>query len=88
MPNSPGLKSRSGNLELFGSVTLGEALNAQLPVLCKEVCAFESIPTGLAFRVELLLILDDGSHSDLLCQSLACLESWLRMARSPTHFNL
>ena len=56
---------------LFGGLTFGDALGSQLPILLKEVCAFKSIPTGLAFRVA-LLILDDGSHSDLLCQALAC----------------
>ncbi len=71
MPNSPGLQSRSGNLELFGGLTLGEALSSQLSVLFKEVCTLKSIPAGLALRVALLRVLDDGSHSDLLGQSLA-----------------
>src|SRR5262252_3008893 len=88
VPEAPGLQGGARHLELFGSLTLGDALHAQLPVLCKEVCAFESIPTGVAFRVKLLLLLDDGSHSDLLCQSLACLWGWLRMVRSPLRFNL
>ena len=72
MPDAPGLQGGSRHLERFGSLTLGEALSSQLPVLFKEVRAFESIPTGLAFRVALLLVLDDSSHSDLLCQFLAC----------------
>jgi hypothetical protein len=67
VPYTPGLQSGSRHLELLGSLTLGEALSSQLPVLFKEVCAFESIPMGLAFRVALLLVLDYGSHSDLLC---------------------
>ena len=71
MPRPPGLKGRSGNLELLGGLTLGDALSSQLSVLCKEVCTFKSIPAGLALRVALLLVLDDGSHSDLLGQSLA-----------------
>jgi hypothetical protein len=71
MPYAPGLKSRSRHLELLSGLTLGEALSSQLPVLLKEVRAFESIPTGLACRVVLLLVLDDGSHRDLLCQFLA-----------------
>ena len=71
MPNSPGLQSRSGNLELFGGLTLGDALSSSLPVLFKEVRTFESIPAWLALRVALLLVLNYGSHSDLLWQSLA-----------------
>ena len=72
VPEAPGLQGRSRHLELFGGLTFGDALGSQLPILLKEVCAFQSIPTGLAFGVTLLLIVDDGSHSDLLCQALAC----------------
>ena len=36
MPPLPGLKGRSGNLELFGRLTLGDALGSQLSVLLKE----------------------------------------------------
>ena len=71
MPYAPGLQGGSGNLELFGGLTLGDALSSQLPILLKEVRTFESIPAWLALRVALLRVLDDGSHSDLLCQSLA-----------------
>ena len=71
MPHPPGWQSRSGNLELFGSLTLGEALSSQRSVLCKEGCTCKSIPAGLALRVALLRVLADGSHSDLLGQSLA-----------------
>jgi hypothetical protein len=71
VPDTPGLQSGSRHVELFGDLTLGEALSSQLSVLFKEVRALESIPMGLAFRVALLLVLDYGSHSDLLCQSLA-----------------
>jgi hypothetical protein len=66
MPHSPGLQSRSGNLEFLGGLPLGAALGAQLSVLCKELRAVESIPAWLALRVALSLVLDDGSHSDLL----------------------
>jgi hypothetical protein len=58
MPRPPGLNGRSGNLELFGGLTLGDALGSQLPVLLKEVRTFESIPAWLAVRVALLLVLD------------------------------
>ena len=71
MPYAPGLQGGSGNLELLSGLTLGDALGSQLPVLLKEVRAFEAIPAWLAVRVALLRVLDDGSHSDLLCQSLA-----------------
>ncbi len=71
MPRPPGLKGRSGNLELCGGLTLGDALGAQRPVLRKEVRTFESIPAWLAVMVALLRVLDEGFHSDLLCSSLA-----------------
>jgi hypothetical protein len=61
---------------------------AQRPVLLQEVCAFESIPAWLSTMVDVWHVLDDGSHHDLLCQSFACLCTWRRMARSPSHFNL
>lgn len=71
MPRPPGLKGCSGNLDLFGGLTLGEALSLQLPVLLKEVRTFESIPAWLAVMVALSLVLDSGSHSGLFCSSLA-----------------
>jgi hypothetical protein len=65
------LKSRSGNLEFFGGLTLGEALSSPLSVLRKEVGTFASIPAWLATVVALWHVLDNGSHRDLLCPSLA-----------------
>ena len=53
VPYAPGLKGGSGNLELFGGLTLGDALGSQLPVLLKEVRTFESIPAWLAVMVAL-----------------------------------
>ena len=69
--DAPGLQGRARRLELFGGLTLGDALGSQRLVLLKEVRTFESIPVWLALRVALLLVLDDGSHSDPLCQSRA-----------------
>lgn len=43
----------------------------QLTIVLEEVRTFESIPAWLAIIVPLLRVLDDGSHSDLLGQSLA-----------------
>ena len=72
VPQAPSLKSRAWHLECFRGLTLGDALDSQLPVLLKEVCAFKSVPAWLAtIRVALLTVLNYGSHSDLLCQSLA-----------------
>ena len=71
VPDTPGLQGSSGNLELLGSLTLGETLSSQLPVLLKEVRTFESSPAWLAPMVDLGPVLDDGSHRDLLCPSLA-----------------
>jgi hypothetical protein len=53
MPDAPGLQRRSGNLEVLGGLTFGDALRSQLPVLLKEVGAFETIPARLAARVDL-----------------------------------
>ena len=58
-----------GHYQFFGSLTLGDALSAQLLVLLKEVCTFKSIPAWLATMIALWHVLNDGSHSDLLCQS-------------------
>ena len=71
MPRPPGLKGRSGNLQLLSNLTLGPALGSQLTIMREEVRTFESIPAWLAVIVALLRVLDDGSHSDLLCQALA-----------------
>ena len=72
VPEAPGLKSRAGHLEFFRGLTLGDALDSQFPVLLKEVRAFKSVPAWFVrIRVALLTILNYGSHSDLLCQSLA-----------------
>src|SRR4029434_9510805 len=70
VPDTPGLQGRSGNLELLGSLTLGETLSSQLPVLLKEVRTFESSPAWLAPMVDLGPVLDGGSHRDLPCPSL------------------
>jgi hypothetical protein len=63
VPHTPGLQGCSGHLEFFGSLTLGDALRAQLPVLLKEVRTFESIPAWLATMVDVWQVLDDSSHS-------------------------
>src|SRR5439155_632246 len=60
-----------GHREFLGGLTLGDALSAQCSVLFKEVRTFESLPAWLATLVAVWHVLDDGSHSDLLCQSLA-----------------
>src|SRR5262252_6443363 len=88
VPQAPGLQRGARHLEFFGGLTLGDTLSSQLPVLLKEVGAFESIPAWLATLVDLWHVLDDGSHHDLLCQSFACLCTWRRMARSPSRCNL
>jgi hypothetical protein len=71
VPYTPGLQGCSGNLELFGRLTLGEPLSAQRSVLFKEVRTFEPIPAGLASIVALGLRLYDRSHGDLLDESFA-----------------
>jgi hypothetical protein len=71
MPEAPGLEGGSRPLELFGGLTLGKAPSLSIPGLFREVRTFESIPAWLALRVALFYVLDDGSHRDLLCQSLA-----------------
>jgi hypothetical protein len=58
VPDAPGLQGGSRNLKFFGSLTLGEALMSQRPVLLQEVCAFESIPAWLSTMVDLWHVLD------------------------------
>ena len=53
MPQAPALQSASRYVEFFGGLTFGDALDSQLSVLLKEVCAFEAIPTWLAGVVDL-----------------------------------
>ena len=53
VPDAPGLQGGARHLELLGGLTFGDALRSQLSVLLKEVCTFESIPAGLATRVDL-----------------------------------
>ena len=72
VPEAPGLQGGSRHREFFGGLPLGKALSSQRPILFKEVGAFESILAWLAIMVVVWHVLDDGSHSDLLCQSLAC----------------
>jgi len=67
----PGLQSGAGNLKLLSSLTLGPTLGSQLTRVLEEVRTVESIPAWLAIIVTLLRVLDDGSHSDFLGQSLA-----------------
>src|SRR5215216_4885974 len=66
------LEGSSRHPEFLGGLPLGNALISQRPILFKEVCACESIPAWLGTMVDLGHILEEGSHSDLLCQSLAC----------------
>ena len=71
MPRAPGLQGSSWNVKLLSNLTLGHALGSQRTILLEEVRTFASIPAWLAVIVALLRVLDDGSRSDLLCQSLA-----------------
>jgi hypothetical protein len=71
VPYTPCLQGCSGNLELFGRLTLGEPLSSQRSVLGQEVRTFEPIPVGLASIVALGLRLYDRSHGALLDESFA-----------------
>ena len=71
VPDAPGLTRASGHLECLSGVTLRDTLGSQLPILGQEGRTGASLPTGLALRVALLRVGDDGSHSALLCASLA-----------------
>ena len=71
MPSPPGLQGGSGHLKLLSRLPLGHTLSSQLTIMLEEARTFESIPAWLAVIGALLRVLDDGSHSDLLCPSLA-----------------
>jgi len=62
----PGLECGAGNLQHLRGVTLGDTLGVQITVLLKQVSTVESIPTWGTVSIASLLILDDGSHRDLL----------------------
>jgi hypothetical protein len=71
VPYAPGLQGGSGNLKRLSRLTLRDPLSLQLKRVLKQVSSLETVPARLALRVALSLVLDDGSHSDLLCQSHA-----------------
>ena len=71
VPYAPGLQGGSGHLKLLSRLTLRDPLSLQLKIVLKQVSSLETVPARLALRVALWLVLDDGSHRDLLCQSLA-----------------
>jgi hypothetical protein len=71
MPEAPGWQGGSGHLQLLSRLTLGQALGSQLTIGLAEVRTFEALPAWLAGIVALWRVLEDGSHSALLCPSLA-----------------
>jgi hypothetical protein len=62
----PGLECGAGNLKHLRGVTLGDALGVQITVLLKQGSTVESIPARGTVSIASLLILDYGSHRDLL----------------------
>jgi hypothetical protein len=67
----PCLQRAAGNRKCLGRLTQGEPLGLQIAILIEDLSALGAIPAWVKISVASLLELDDGSHSDLLCQSLA-----------------
>jgi hypothetical protein len=66
----PRLKGAAGHLELFGCLTLGDALGLQLEILIKAFSAFNAIPSWVGCLIALVPGLDYGFHSALLVHPL------------------
>jgi hypothetical protein len=62
----PGLECGAGNLKHLRGATLGDTLGVQITVLLQQVSTVASIPARGAVSIASLLILDYGSHRDLL----------------------
>jgi len=71
VPYVSGLQGGSGNLKRLSRLPLRDPLSLQRTIGLKEVSALETVPARLALRGALWLVLEDGSHRDLLCQSRA-----------------
>jgi hypothetical protein len=59
-------KRAAGNMQSLGCLTQGEPLGLQSVILVKECSASGAIPAWAMILVASLLVLDDGSHNDLL----------------------
>src|SRR2546425_12059265 len=61
----PRLQCTAGYVKHRGCLALGDSLNMQLAVPCKEVSAFEARPMLVAIILAMLRCLDYRCHSDL-----------------------
>jgi hypothetical protein len=66
------LQRATGHLKHRGCLTLGKALGLQIAISRKQCSAFETLPALVALIVATLLVLDDGSHSDLPLRKPLC----------------
>ena len=66
------MQRATGHLKHRGCLTLGKALGLQIAISRKQRSAFETLPALVALIVATLLVLDDGSHSDLPLRKPLC----------------
>src|SRR5215813_10210667 len=62
----PGRPRAAGNMQSLGCLPQGDPLGLQIVILVKEGRALGVIPAGAMIIVASWLVVDDGSHNDLL----------------------
>jgi hypothetical protein len=67
----PCLQCGAGNVKRLSRLTLGQALGLSITILRKTCRTLGAMPMRVAIMVASLLVLDDGSHGDLLVPSSA-----------------
>jgi hypothetical protein len=62
----PCLQRAAGHMQSLSCLPQGEPLGLQIVILVKEGRALGAIPAGAMMMVASWLVLDNGSHNDLL----------------------
>lgn len=62
VPYAPGLQGGSGNLKLFGCLTLGDALSVQLAIVFKLIGSLETVPALVTVESVVLRKIDDRAQ--------------------------
>jgi hypothetical protein len=70
MPCTPGLQGGSGNLKLFGGLTLRDALSLQLEILRKPVGPIEAVPARVTVDMVMVGKIDYSAHGYLSPQAI------------------
>ncbi len=70
MPSAPSLKSGAWHLELFGGLTLGDALSLQVEILLEQVGSLKTIPELVTVGVVMVGKIDYSAHCYLSLQAI------------------